>query len=396
MKENLNILHVVYSCFPKEFRGGIAKIVYELGQAQARLGGRVVLYTTNYNSTIPVDVPLKKNIRHDRIKICYFPLSFKRWFVSPSMRERLIDDIKKFDVVHSHNTYLALNYYTLEASTRSGVPSFHHVHGALDPRLVKKGFLKRLRKEIYIRLFEKRILNQAAAVFANTSDEASQIKQYGVKSPVEIVPNGIGGPLFKEGDYYRNEFRGRFGISQKCRVILYLGRIVPKKGLHLLIKAFGGLLKLIPDIVLVIGGDREQDKSYTNFLERIIEEHQIQKNVYWTGYLDEAEKTRAFLSADIFSHASESEGMAMSILEAMSYGLPVIVSKGCYMGQAAASGAIVECEYTENSLFEKLQTLLSDQHYCDRMGIKAAEYIRENHSWEQIALKIDKVYRSKL
>src|SRR5689334_14996511 len=126
----MKILHIVYSCIPGNFRGGIPKIVYELSQAQVQLGHEVTIYTTEFNSSVRVQVPFDAPIKSEGIYIQYFPVTNPRWMQSPNMRRTLLDSAKQYDVIHSHNTFLALNRYVAEAHRDSGIPIFYHTHGA--------------------------------------------------------------------------------------------------------------------------------------------------------------------------------------------------------------------------------------------------------------------------
>jgi glycosyltransferase involved in cell wall biosynthesis len=332
---NLKILQIVYSCIPGNYRGGISKIVYELSQAQAQLGHAVTIYTTNYNSSILAQVPLETPIKHENINIHYFPVTFRKWMWSSEMQRVLDTSAADYDIIHGHNTFLALNRYVAEAGRKYKIPIFYHTHGALDPIVINQGMAKRIRKLLYIHLIEKANYRFAAGLFANTIYEVRQIRDQGIETPVYIAPNGVSIKSIEAYHTYAENFRRNHKIDVDQPCILFIGRIVPKKGIHLLLRAFEKLHDQFPIVLLVIGGDRKQDLSYVADLDKFIIERSLEKNVVWTGFLDEEAKIGAFGAASIFSHVSKSEGMAMSILEAMGAGLPVIVSSECYMSKAA-------------------------------------------------------------
>jgi glycosyltransferase involved in cell wall biosynthesis len=395
----MKIIHVVYSCIPEQFRGGVPKVAYELSRAQAQLGHKVTVFSTNYNSSLAVDVPFNQAVIADGVEIRYFPVQQPRWFSSPRLRQELLATSIHYDILHSHNTFLALNKYAAEAQSLSGRPLFYHVHGALDPIVVRKGLAKRLRKMLYIRLVERQNLSQATGLFALSSREAEQIRSYGINSPIHVVPNGIcvnrdhpDRPSQEGACNFRTKFR--LGASQD--IILFLGRVVPKKGLHLLIPAFAHIRQSSPNVVLVIAGDRAQDPAYVRKLDKLINETGIAESVIWTGFLNEIDKRQALAAATIFSHVSESEGMAIAVLEAMASGLPVIVSRECYMKDAVHSGAVIESEFQVDSLAAKLELLLINVEHRKETGRNAFQYIRRYHSWANLAQQIVEVYESAL
>jgi glycosyltransferase involved in cell wall biosynthesis len=400
----VHILHLVYSCVPGEFRGGVPKVVYDLARAQVGLGHLVTIYTTDINGTQRTAVPAGSETRSPGVLIHYYRADERRWFWSTDLRRALLASAPRHDVIHSHNTFLALNRYAAEAHGKWGAPLFYHVHGALDPLVVRRGWLKRLRKLAYIELVERANLNAADTIFALTSSEVEQIRTYGVTAPISVAPNGIG-PT--ESSAFPTEeppdptgaaqaFRERFEIQSDQPVILYLGRIVPKKGVHVLLRAFGELHRRQPRTMLVLAGSRQGQPDYTRHLDRIIAEHGFHEAVRWTGFLNEAEKGGAWAAATLFSHVSESEGMAVSVLEAMAAGLPVIVSRQCYMSEAAAAGAVVESDADAGQLCSAMESLLADEPLRCRLGDRARDYVRRCHSWPQIAQQIVQVYERAL
>lgn len=391
----MRILHIVYSCVPGQFRGGVAKVVYDLARAQVRLGHQVTVYTTNYNSSIPADVPIGQFIESEGVRIHYFRVDNVRWFRSKSLRTTLLSTAPGYDVIHSHNTFLALNRYAAEAHQQSGKPLFYHVHGALDPIVVKKGFSKSLRKRLYILLIESRNLRNANGLFAFSPNEVEQIRTYGIRVPTFVVPNGVWATNSRI-ELGGERFRERLNLKADQEIILFMGRIVPKKGVHVLVRAFAEIHKQFPQTVLVIAGDRKIAPNYVRYLDKLIVDAGITESVCWTGFLNESEKHMALAAATVFSHVSQSEGMAMSILEAMATGLPTIVSKECYMSRAANAQALVEVEYNVENLCVALTNLLSNLEQRYRIGQIARDYVCKHHTWQQIAQEVVQAYESAL
>ncbi|RYD79468.1 MAG: glycosyltransferase [Sphingobacteriales bacterium] len=315
----MKILHVVYDFTPGDFRGGIAKVVYELAFEQAQQGHEVTVFT-----------PVVRQVPSTGLPTTNINVQTLQTLKLNNTSQAIYELTRQHDVVHSHNTFHRLNSYVAAAGRRSGTPAFFHVHGALDPVVVNTGIMKAIKKHIYIRLIERRNLNAAQGVFALTKAEEEQIRKWHVVSAVHVVPNGIKPPK-SPSSADLEEFNARYLGLAGARVILYLGRINPKKGLELLIEAFGNVASKFPEAVLVLAGDRGAMPDYVHQLDTQIEKAGLQKRVIWTGFLNEFEKCKAFAMAEVFSHVTVSEGMAVAVLEAMAAGVPTIVSPGCYM-----------------------------------------------------------------
>jgi glycosyltransferase involved in cell wall biosynthesis len=114
--------------------------------------------------------------------------------------------------------------------------------------------------------------------------------------------------------------------------------------------------------------------------------------VHWLGFMDEEAKAAAYAAADCFVHASESEGMALAILEAMSAGLPVVATHGCYMTDAARAGALVGCASGSKALAEALSPLLADLDLARRQGRAGQAYAAVAHDWSNLARRSLQIY----
>jgi|GEM_PF-881768 len=384
----MRITHVAYSCFPGNFRGGVPKVVFELAKAQACLEHQVFLHTTNINSDVPVKVPLEEGVRIDGIEIVYHQARRFPEFCSKALRRAIVMEARRCDVLHTHNTFLSFNRYVRAAATREYRPYFVHPHGALDPAVLKRGLLKSWKKRIYIFLFERQNLNQAAGVFALTDLERAQLLDMGVRAPIHVVSNGVHVRSLPDPSV----FRPKWGIEDQAAIVLYIGRFHEKKGLDLLINAFSRIASQYPAAKLVLGGDRSQNPALVQHLDQIVQEAEITDRVIWTGFLNEDAKAEALSAATIFSHVSQSEGMAMAILESMAAGLPTIVSDGCYMDKAAREGAVALSQYDAGQLAQTLKELLEDPGRRDELSRKARAYVAAHHGWEAIAKESIRIY----
>ena len=377
------IIHVVYECIPGQFKGGVQKVSLELACAQKSLGLDVELWTLsgseNWDSVIFNDVPV-------------------RYFKSESVfgvfgSKEMLDELQKMksliSVVHAHNTFHRLNLQVGAFCKKNSVSVFYHPHGALDPSLFSGLSFQSIKKKLYIKFFEARNLKIANGIFALTENEKLQLCQLGVKDNIIVLPNGISDNEFID---VIPGFRKANDLDQDAKIFLFVGRIVPKKGLHIFLEVFSKLIDKIDNCYFVIAGNVNQQPDYSESLYQLIKKLDISKNIIWLGFLDENTKPDVFNSADIFIHASYSEGMAMSVLEAMSYGLPCLVTEGCYMSEAANHNAVIECQQSVSALFESSLDLITNEKVLRELRKNSISYINENHDWLKIAEKTKQYY----
>jgi len=367
-------------------------VVFELAKAQASLDHQVLVHATNINSDVSVDVPLEESVRIDGVEVVYHHAHRFLDFSSSTLKRAAFAEARRCDVLHTHNTFLSFNRYVRAVATREHRPYFVHPHGALDPMVVQRGWLKSLKKRIYISLVERRNLNQAAGVFALTDLEKAQLVDMRVRAPIHVLWNGVN-PRSQPDP---SVFRRKWGIESNAPIVLYIGRFHEKKGLDLLLQAFSRITARSPTAKLVLGGDRLQNPALVHRLDRIVLELQIKDRVIWTGFLDEESKADALSAATVFSHVSQSEGMAMAILESMAAGLPTIVSAGCYMDRAVSENALALSKYDAAQLAQTLEKLLEDPSRREELSRKAKAYVAMNHNWKSIAEESIRIYQESL
>jgi glycosyltransferase involved in cell wall biosynthesis len=143
---------------------------------------------------------------------------------------------------------------------------------------------------------------------------------------------------------------------------------------------------------LFIAGNFDAEPGYTALLKAEAKAAGCAQRVHWLGFMDEAAKAAAYAAADCFVHASESEGMALAILEAMSAGLPVVATQGCYMAEAARAGALVECAPGLKALAEAMRPLLVNLDLAKQQGQRGQAYVATVHDWANIARRSLQIY----
>jgi glycosyltransferase involved in cell wall biosynthesis len=375
------IRHIVYECVPGAYAGGVQKMVYELASAQRQLGADVEVWA-------PDAIRAGSTEDFDGLPIRYFMPGAGLGLAQSYRLEQAIAELPRASVLHAHATYHPLNLQVGRAARRCGHRTFYHPHGALSPVWLRGWGWKALKKRLYIAAFERPNLNAATGLFALTEDEQRDLVELGVTAPTHVVPNGIA-PFFVGDDASARSFRGKHAIPEGARVMLFVGRIVALKRIEDIAEVLALLRLNHPDLHLVIAGDLGTAPAYVARLREQFTASGIADRVRWVGFLDEQAKPAAYAAAQVFVHASESEGMAIAILEAMAAGVPVVASRQCHMSAAAEAGALKQCEQGPIALAEAIAEVLVAPA---ALGVRGQAYVRRVHAWSAIAAETLKIY----
>jgi len=224
---------------------------------------------------------------------------------------------------------------------------------------------KALKKRIYAALIQRRILNKAAAIHTITQEEVEHIKAFGVDSPIFTIPNGIDLEEFSELPP-REEIEKLYPELQDKKVVLFLGRIHPKKGLDLLARAFGKIARERKDVHLIIVGPDE--RGYRSEVERLLVSEGVVEKVTFTGMLTGREKLAALSRADICVIPSYSEVRSIVALEAIICRLPVIITRQCHFPEVAEARAGIVIDSDSAQLAEAMVKLLDNTKLREEMG----------------------------
>jgi len=362
-------------------------MVFELASAQLRLGADVEIWTVDASRAGKTEL-------HGGLPVRYFAPDYAFGYVRSLALNDAVAGLPPDAVVHAHNTFHPLNHDVAVVACRRGLRHFFHPHGALDPVLFADWSLKSLKKRLYHRFIGRPDLNAATGVFALTPLEAEQLAELGVSRRVHVIPNGIA-PAASASAEATQAFRAAHGIEASAPTLLFVGRIMPKKRLEDMITAFAILKIDFPDLVLAIAGNVAQDAAYHARLLALAKDLRCGDGLRWLGFLDESAKPAAFAAATAFVHASESEGMALAILEALSAGLPVVATRGCYMRAAAEAGALLECAQGAAPLADALRPLLEDSSLAARLRERARAYAATEHDWNRLAARMVEAYASR-
>jgi glycosyltransferase involved in cell wall biosynthesis len=368
--------------------GGPSKSVIELAQALASQGVAVDLVTTTANGDRTLDVPTFTWIENNGIRIQYFPYwSWQDYKWSFSLSQWLHRHVKDYDMVHTNAIFSLPNLPAYWACQYQKVPYLVTPRGMLEPwALSHKG----KKKQIYFNLLEEPALQKAAALQVLATSEAERISPLNLAPPLALIPNGIHhqdfDPLTSAEAFYQ-----KFPHLRQHQLILFLGRIDPKKGLDLLAPAFAQVHQQFPHTHLVIAGP--DNINFQPTAEQYFIEAGCRESVTFTGMLTGAMKYSALAAASIYVAPSYSEGFSMSVLEGMASGLPCIITTGCNFPEAGTANAAYIIDINATALTEALQWCLQNPDQAQSTGEQARQFILENYTWDKIAQQLVTVYQ---
>ena len=305
-----------------------------------------------------------------------FPFGRLRWMVDSGLRSKLANLIRKSDAVHIHGIWQEHSAWASHFARDAGKPYLIAAHGMLEPwAFQSKGW----KKKLYWQLLEKPRFAQAQCLRALTKAEGEQFRALGLRVPVAVIPNGVTIPQAMTPE----PFFERFPTLRGQRILLFLGRIHPKKGVHMLCQTWAKMRREFPDAHLVMAGP-DLDGIQAE-LEAQVNRDGAASQVTFTGMLRGEEKWGALSAATVFLLPSYSEGFSMAVLEALGAGLPAILSKQCYFPEVEQyrCGWVIEANAAsvETAIRECMGLSAAERH---GMSDRARRLIAERFSWPVI------------
>lgn len=355
--------------------GGIEIVVEQLARTMVEKGQVVHAYNRASSHTAGKRHAIYKGKTYEGIRIIHIPTPndkrLNAFVYSVLAAIRVL--FGKYDVIHFHASGSCAMLWLPKLF---GIPCVATLHGIDSLRGKWVGFASK-----YLRFGEKTAATHADALITLTeSNRQYMLSTYGRDSIV--IPNGITRPHFKKADLIH-----AFGL-EKDSYILFLSRLVPEKGLHYLIEAYQGMKT---DVKLVIAGSGSHSGEYVAMIDRLIGQN---PNIIRTGFVEGELLEEIYSNAVLYVLPSDVEGMAISLMEALSYGCCCLVS------DIPENIAVIQqygmCFQRADvmDLRSKMEYLLSSGMERQRLSAGASEYIQATYHWEAITNRTLAVYES--
>jgi len=320
---------------------------------------------------------------------------------SNELRRKISANIVKDSIIHSHGLWMYPGVIARKEATLAGATLVISAHGMLDVWALKNSAFK---KRMAGWLFENRNLRQAACLHALCEAEAQSYRDYGLRNPICIIPNGIDLPPAAESLGLKAECSMFDHFAHGRKVLLYLGRIHPKKGLANLIRAWATVRS--SEWILVIAG--WDQGAHETELKRLCAELGISftdvqpstsnlpgsDSVYFVGPQFGDGKAACYSHCDAFILPSVSEGLPMVILEAWAYGKPALMTPQCNLPEGFAAQAAIQIEPNVESIATRLNFLFqASDDQLKTMGKNGRSLVTARFNWARCAQEMIEVYR---
>ena len=356
--------------------GGVEKVVREISTRLVRLGFDVTCYDRKNKHVMDSDEDLPTLSEYNGVKIkdCFTIDKKGLAAVSSSLIGSLKILFSGANVVHYHAEGPSAMLPIIKFLSKKKV--IVTVHG-LDWKRDKwgDGFASK-----YIKFGEKMAAKYADEIVV-LSDAVKKYFEETYNRDTHFIPNGVTRPEVLKANIIRKKYN-----LGKDDYFLFLGRIVPEKGIHYLIDAYN---QVSTNKKLVIAGGASDTDSYYEELKR---KAQNNKNIIFTGFVQGQELEELYSNAYVYVLPSDLEGMPLSLLEAMSYGNCCLTSDidECATvmedyGVTFKKGAILD-------LSQSLQKLSNDVSLVQKIKSESAKFILEKYNWDDIADKTLKLY----
>jgi glycosyltransferase involved in cell wall biosynthesis len=370
----MNIVHISTLYFP--FLGGLEVAVQKIAENQAKLGHNVSILTSNQYASDRCKVEQFNGVKVYRIG----SLGLHYPFLTVPVEE-VNDLLKEADVIHGWGHTYYFVYRILTKAKKLGKPTVTYFIGVdylkhhYNPLIRFFGF--RYQKSITKRMVKVTDL----ALVTNDYEKNILEKKYGIESTV--LPHGVSVQYFETPNMARS-FRERYGVEGK--IVAYIGRIHPTKGLDLLIKAFIEVVKHESDVVLLIAG--KGDIKYLDKCINLAKRFGVEDKVRYIGYLSEEDKIGLIDASEFVvipsRHSGESYPLIIDEVKAREKPL-IVTNHGALPNRIVNSIEGVVVNANVSSLARGIRYALSNS--------KSFKVLSNLYTWSEIAEKLVTIYK---
>lgn len=355
--------------------GGVEIVVEELSTRMVEKGHQVTCYNRGGKHVLDKNQNLKKLKEYKGVKLKKVITIDKKGLAA--MTSSFFGTLKilfsKAKIVHYHAEGPCAWLWIIKFFSRKRI--IVTIHGLDWQRAKWGGFATK-----YIKFGEKMATKYAHEIIVLSKNVQDYfLKEYNRKTI--FIPNGVNKPKIIKSKIIKDKFN-----IDKDEYILFLGRIVPEKGIHYLIDAFKNIKT---DKKLVIAGGASDTDSYFTELKDKAKDND---NIIFTGFVQGKELEELYSNAYIYCLPSDLEGMPLSLLEAMSYGNCCLTSDIAECATVLDSYGVTFKKSNIKDLQKKLQELLDNPKTIEKYKEEASDYILKKYNWDDIVEKTLQIY----
>lgn len=278
----------------------------------------------------------------------------------------------EFDLVHIHTPFIA-HYAGARFARRSNLPCVATYHTFFEE--YAHHYVPAMPKWLgrYLaRAFTRSQCDDVQGLIAPSEPMRDVLLEYGVTTPVHILPTGLPADRFVAGD--GNRFRAQSGLPPDRPLMTYIGRVAHEKNIDFLIHVFTKVRESIPRAMLVIAGEGPAREA----LRHRVASLKLESDVFFAGYLDRnTELLDCYAAANVFAFASRTETQGLVLLEAMAQGTPVVSTAelGTRSILKPGSGALV-VEENRDEFAAAVVRVLQDEKLQKELGERGRTYAK--------------------
>jgi glycosyltransferase involved in cell wall biosynthesis len=392
----MRVLSVVQFYFPFQDRGGPIVKVRSLAKALAKRGHHVTVLTADLGlgSVNGFGGKIERckwgsRWEDEGVEAIYLRTRghYRAFTLNPGIVGFCNASLKNFDVVHFYGLYDLLGPAAGYFCRRQEVPY------VVEPMGMYRPIDRSLRfKRLWHGTLGKALLQKAARVIATSDIERQELLEGGIpEAKLAIRYNGIDlsscTPLPPRGT-----FRSKWKISLEQPLILFLSRLIPRKGADILIEAFA---RTCPEFGCLAIAGPEGEAGYRAYLEKRARESGVETRVLFTGPLYDEDKKSAFADADIFALPSRYENFGNAVAEALASGVPVIVTNSCGIHSLVGDRAGLVIAPDKEELTDALRRLIYDRDLHRRLRVGCAGVV-DQLSWGGLTEQMESYYAEAL
>jgi glycosyltransferase involved in cell wall biosynthesis len=388
----MRILNVAQTYFPYLAEGGRPVKVRILSRKLAQRGHEVTVLTVNLGSAewlasniTPTKTSVGLRTVEDGVEAVYLStwLRYRAVTFNPHVVRFCSVSLARFDVVHFYGLYDLLGPAVAYYCRRREIPYVIEPMGMYRP--IDRSFrLKRLWRDS----FGKAFWRGAARIIATSEMEQQELLDEGVPAETIVIRhNGIDPGSFTSLPP-RGGFRKKWNLAPDEPLILFLSRIIPRKGADMLIESFA---EVYPKSGRLAIAGPEGEPGYRAQLEDCAKNSGVESRVIFTGPLYDEEKKAALADADLFVLPSRYENFANAPAEAMACGIPVIITDACGIRSLVEDVAGLVISPEKKALTDALRQMLDDKllyaHFKEGCSRVAGQL-----SWDRLTEQMEGYY----
>lgn len=373
MKKKLKVAMIGHKRIPSR-EGGVEIVVEELSTRMFDLGHQVTCYNRkgHHVSGSEFDTTTLSEYKGVQLKNVWTLDKKGLAALTSSFSAALKASFGKCDVVHFHAEGPCAMLWIPKLFGKRCIAT---IHGLDWQRAKWSGFASK-----YIQFGEK-VASKYADEIIVLSKNVQQYFLTTYQRKTRFIPNGVNRPVIRKP----KDIVDLYGLKEDS-YILYLGRIVPEKGLRYLIEAFK---QVQTEKKLVIAGGSSDTQAFLDEIKELAKEDQ---RILFTGFVQGTILDELYSNAYIYTLPSDLEGMPLSLLEAMSYGNCCLTSDISECKEVVEDKAIVFQKSNVSDLQQKLQALCDSPAIVQKYKAEAADFICKKYNWDDVVRKTIELY----